>query len=120
MLRSYLRLLGFTLAKTAPRLWEEYLRVLAPGVTPKLVKRLQREFEDALDLARRVSKRGTLLPDRPWLLESIYYRAPMIHPLNLLQLDVLERAQGKAFNKADALLFRETVTGVAAGMLTTG
>jgi phosphoenolpyruvate carboxylase len=120
LLRSYLRLLGFTLAKTAPRLWEEYVRTLGPEAAPGLVKRLAREREDALDLASRVSKAGTLLPDRPWLLESIYYRSPMIHPLNLLQLEVLGRARGAKFKKADELLFRETVTGVAAGMLTTG
>lgn len=117
LLRAFVRLLGFALAKGEPRLWREYVRRLAPDAPPALLKRLEREREAALDLARRASPTGDLLPDRPWLRESIHYRAPMIHPLNLLQLGVLERAQS---TPADQALFRETVTGIAAGMLTTG
>ena len=71
----------------------------------------------ALDLARRASPDGELLSDRPWLKESIFYRAPMIHPLNLLQIQVLARTD---LSRQNELLFRETVTGIAAGMLTTG
>jgi phosphoenolpyruvate carboxylase len=41
----------------------------------------------------------------------------MIHPLNLIQMEVLTRQRLSA---AEELLFRETVTGIAAGMLTTG
>jgi len=117
LLRASLRLLGFTLAKTEPRIWAEYAEVLAPDAPKALLRRLEREHADAVDLARRASPDGTLLPDRPWLLESITYRAPMIHPLNLLQVDVLAKPR---LGKADELLFRESVTGVAAGMLTTG
>jgi phosphoenolpyruvate carboxylase len=57
------------------------------------------------------------LPDRPWLEESIHYRAPMIHPLNLLQIELLKQQH---WSEDDERLFRETVTGIAAGMLTTG
>ncbi len=117
LLRAFLRLLGFTLAKAEPRLWREYVRRLAPDTPPALLARLDREWEAALDLVRRASPTGELLPDRPWLRESIHYRAPMIHPLNLLQLDVLAH---EAPTPADQALFRETVTGIAAGMLTTG
>lgn len=117
LLRAFLRLLGFTLAKTEPRVWREYVRRLAPDTPPGLLSRLEREWAAALDLVRRASPTGDLLPDRPWLRESIHYRAPMIHPLNLLQIDVLARATPSA---ADEALFRETVTGIAAGMLTTG
>ena len=41
----------------------------------------------------------------------------MIHPLNLLQRELLERGD---WSEDDQRLFRETVTGIAAGMLTTG
>jgi phosphoenolpyruvate carboxylase len=116
LLRSYLRMLRFTLAKTVPAIWQEYVRALA-GTAPPLVKRLEQEWEDALDLARQVSPNTELLSDRPWLRESIYYRSPMIHPLNLIQIEVLTHPRLSA---AQELLFRETVTGIAAGMLTTG
>lgn len=41
----------------------------------------------------------------------------MIHPLNLLQIELLAKQE---WSEAEVRLFRETVTGIAAGMLTTG
>ena len=116
LLRSYLRLLRFTLAKTVPAIWREYVKTLV-GKPPPLVTRLEREWNDALDLATQVSPDGELLSHRRWLRESIFCRAPMIHPLNLIQIEVLSHPRLSA---AQELLFRETVTGIAAGMLTTG
>jgi phosphoenolpyruvate carboxylase len=116
LLRGYLRLLRFTLAKTAPAIWRRYVTSLT-GTPSALVKRLEQEWEDARDLAQQLTPGDALLADRPWLAESIYYRAPMIHPLNLIQIEVLTRQR---LNAAEELLFRETVTGIAAGMLTTG
>lgn len=117
LLRAYLRVLGFTLAKTVPLIWKTYVDELAPKADPALIKRLEREHSAALDLAKTATKKGELLGYRPWLRESIHLRAPMIHPLNLLQLEVLRR---KTLNQAQERLFRETITGVAAGMMTTG
>jgi phosphoenolpyruvate carboxylase len=117
LLRAVVRQLGFTLAKTEPRIWQEYVRRLAPAASRALVRQLERERADALDLVRCATPAGALLPDRPWLYESIRYRAPMIHPLNLLQIDVLQRPRLRA---SDEALLRETITGIAAGMLTTG
>lgn len=115
-LRSYVRLLGFTLAKTAPRVWRAYVDRLAGG-DGAVARRLERDYQDALDLARAASPGGEPLAERRWLEESIHLRAPMIHPLNLLQIDVLEHER---LSPSQELLFRETVTGIAAGMLTTG
>ena len=114
-LRGYLRLLRFTLAKTAPDIWREYVRALAGGAGPT-VRRLEREWQDARDLALQLTD-GTLLDERRWLAESIHYRATMIHPLNLIQIEILTHPR---LTRAQELLFRETVTGIAAGMLTTG
>ena len=116
LLRSYLRLLSFTLAKTEPYIWRQYVKTLV-GTTPPLVARLEQEWSDAVDLATQISPGGDLLSDKRWLRESIFYRAPMIHPLNLIQIEVLSHPR---LNAAQELLFRETVTGIAAGMLTTG
>ena len=117
LFRSYARLLSFTMAKTEPALWRRYRRVLAAGMPDELGSELDEDFEAAMDLACRAVGAGTLLPDRPWLEESIRYRAPMINPLNLLQIELLGRPE---WSEADVRLFRETVTGIAAGMLTTG
>ncbi len=116
LLHGYLRQLGFTMAKTEPRVFREYVRDLEPA-RPDLLAGLEAEREAALDLARRADPGGELLSDRQWLRESIHYRAPMIHPLNLLQVEALRQ---ETLSEAQSRLFRETVTGIAAGMLTTG
>jgi phosphoenolpyruvate carboxylase len=117
LFRSYARLLSFTMAKTEPAVWRRYRRRLAPDVDPELVAELDADFDAAVDLASRAVGGGGLLPERPWLEESIRYRAPMIHPLNLLQIELLARPE---WTDQEVHLFRETVTGIAAGMLTTG
>jgi phosphoenolpyruvate carboxylase len=105
------------MAKTAPALWDRYRRVLAAGVSGGLAAELREDYDAAVDLACRAVGADTLLPERPWLEESIRYRAPMIHPLNLLQIELLARPE---WSEEEVRLFRETVTGIAAGMLTTG
>jgi phosphoenolpyruvate carboxylase len=117
LFRSYTRLLSFTMAKTERALWRRYRRALAGDVPATLIDELTADYEGVLDLARRSQGSDSLLPGRPWLQESIRYRAPMIHPLNLLQIELLGKPR---WNEAEVALFRETVTGIAAGMLTTG
>jgi phosphoenolpyruvate carboxylase len=117
LFRSWARLLSFTMAKTAPALWNRYRRVLAGRVSGGLTAELREDYEAAVDFACRAVGADTLLPERPWLEESIRYRAPMIHPLNLLQIELLARPE---WSEDEVRLFRETVTGIAAGMLTTG
>ena len=122
LFRSYTRLLSFTLAKTAPAIWRRYQRQLAGAGRHDATRRdlsdqLDRDYEAALDLAYRAVDADTLLPERPWLEESIAYRAPMVHPLNLLQIELLAEPE---WSERQVELFRETVTGIAAGMLTTG
>lgn len=116
LLRSYVRQLDFTVAKCEPLIWEEYVRRLAPPRTRPVVDAIAREYAACVRFLRAASP-GAALGERAWLLESIRYRAPMIHPLNLLQIEALARRRPSA---ARERLFRETVTGIAAGMLTTG
>ena len=49
---------------------------------------------------------------RPWLMESIRLRSAVINILNVIQIIAIQRKEEK--------LLRETVTGIACGMLTTG
>lgn len=116
LLRGFLRVNAFALSKAAPRIFRRYADTLAPRTPEWLMSRLKSEWVSAVALTKAASPQG-LLADRRWLKESIYFRAPMIHPLNLLQIQLLAK---KSWTKTEELLFRETVTGIAAGMLTTG
>ncbi len=111
---SFLKILGFTLAKVDLSIWKLYLEKSdLSQVQKKMVfEEFFKEFEKTLKFFEEVTGEKSLLWYRPWLGTSITLRSSMIHPLNILQLLAL-----KSHNNA---LLRETVTGISCGMLTTG
>ena len=114
LFRSFVKALGFTLAKVEMPIWGMYLERsgLAPELIAQTLQEFEKEYREALTFVRALSGSRELLWFRPWLGTSIRLRAPMIHPLNLLQIITLE--------ERSAALTRETVTGIASGMMTTG
>ena len=114
LFRSFVHLLGFTLAKVELPMWEFYLSEskLSVSDSSHFKKMFAEEFQSTLDFFEAVTGQRDPLWFRPWLSESIHLRSPMIHPLNLLQKI--------AENENDLPLLRVAVTGVASGMLTTG
>lgn len=114
MFRTYIKAVGFTLEKIELDVFFMYLRSskLSASTIAKYEKSFRTEYAEAIKCVREITGERSLLWYRPWLETSISLRSPLIHPLNVLQLIALE-------NK-DIKLLRETVTGVASGMLTTG
>ena len=112
-LQTYLKILGFTLAKVELSVFRLYLE---ENLTASEAKKYYQQFVDEFELTKKFFKELTQGKDylwfRPWLQESITLRSCMIHPVNLVQLEALKRK--------DATLLRESVTGIACGMLTTG
>lgn len=111
---SYIKVLGFTLAKIELDVFALYLysSKLPKEVVTSFLERFTAELQECEKAVREVTGEESLLWYRPWLETSIALRSPLIHPLNVLQLLALE--------DKDIPLLRETVTGVASGMLTTG
>ncbi len=114
MFRSYIKAVGFTLEKIEMDVFFMYLRSsrLSKDTVSKYEKSFRKEYAEASKCIREITREKSLLWYRPWLETSIGLRSPLIHPLNVLQLVALETK--------DIKLLRETVTGVASGMLTTG
>jgi len=114
LLRSYMKILGFTLEKVELAVWRMYLEQsnLSDDLINNFFEKFVTEYDLALNFYRQLTGKKSLLWHRPWLEESIKLRSPMIHPLNLLQL--------MAVKNNDGYLLRKTVTGIACGMLTTG
>jgi phosphoenolpyruvate carboxylase len=77
-----------------------------------LLHRIRDEYMNAVAFVREISGQHNLIWHRPWLEESIQLRSPHIHILNLLQI--------LAMRDSDETLLRETLVGIACGMLTTG
>ena len=111
---SYIKALGFTLAKIELNIWKMYLEKsnLSKSEIESAVTEFQTEFEQTCKCYFEICEQKDLLWFRPWLGESINLRSPMIHPLNLLQIIAKQ-------NK-DPHLLRVTTTGISSGMLTTG
>lgn len=111
---TFINLLGFTLAKVDLSIWRLYLEKssLSKEDIDKIFFEFFEEYIRTLNFVQEISGESKLLWHRPWLLTSITYRSSMIHPLNILQLIALKNH--------DNSLLRETVSGIACGMLTTG
>ena len=114
LVSSFLNALGFTLAKVELGVWKIYLSQskLSKSKQEEVYKAFESEFNRSVKFFKAVTKKNELLWFRPWLQESINFRSPMIHPLNLIQLEALKRGEIN--------LLSDTVTGISCGMLTTG
>jgi phosphoenolpyruvate carboxylase len=111
--QSYMKILGFTLAKVELGVFYYYLKQgRSSAQAEKNYEMLCGEFELTKMFFQTLTGHREFLWFRPWLQESIHLRSPMIHPLNLIQL--------RAIEKMDLPLLRETVSGIASGMMTTG
>lgn len=114
VLASYIKALGFTLAKIELGVWKLYLEnsQLDNKMKQEMFDKFVDEFNFTREFFHELTEEKEFLWFRPWLQESINFRSSMIHPLNLCQIESLRRG--------DIELLRNSVTGVACGMLTTG
>jgi phosphoenolpyruvate carboxylase len=111
--QSYMKILGFTLAKVELGVFYYYLKQGRDSAQAEQdYEMLCKEFELTKRFFQKLTGHREFLWFRPWLQESIHFRSPMIHPLNFIQL--------RAIEKMNLPLLRETVSGIASGMMTTG
>ncbi|HXH31786.1 MAG TPA: phosphoenolpyruvate carboxylase [Bacteriovoracaceae bacterium] len=114
LMHSYVKNLGFTFAKIELGVWNFHVEhsTLAESEKHKWKVKIQDELLLSKGFFRDLTADAEFTWFRPKLGESIVFRSSMIHPLNVIQKLALERK--------DNVLLRETVTGIACGMLTTG
>lgn len=105
---SYVKTLSFTLAKVELDIWELYFKDQNKDLLTKVRKELQLTTQFLEDITQEKRQ----LWFRPWLGESIKLRSAHIHILNMLQVH--------AMNENNEALLKETLVGIACGMLTTG
>lgn len=111
---SYVKALDFTLAKVELAVFRTYLN--DSSLPKEIIQRFSDEIEDeylkTVHFCKTLTRSHKLLDNKQWLQESVQLRAPMIHPLNLLQ--------NIAMKNKEINLFRLTVTGISSGMMSTG
>lgn len=106
---SFVKSLGFTLTKVELNVWRLYFD---KDMGDKVFNKFNLEYKAATEFIYALSGERNLIWYRPWLEESIRLRAPHVHILNILQV--------LAMRRNDELLLKETLVGIASGMLTTG
>lgn len=114
LMQSYVKNLGFTIARIELGVWEFHLEHsrLEKAEKEFWKQKIRTELTLTLKFFTHLSGSKNFTWFQPRLGESIVFRSSMIHPLNVIQKISLERK--------DHVLLRETVTGIACGMLTTG
>ncbi len=106
---SFIKTLGFTLSKVELEIWQLYFKGES---SQALFDQFQKEYNNAVKFTHEVSQQQDLMWHKPWLKESIQLRSANIHILNMLQII--------SFETNDEALLKESIVGIACGMLTTG
>ncbi|CAH9050708.1 Phosphoenolpyruvate carboxylase [Pseudoalteromonas holothuriae] len=117
--RTRLEMLEMVFCKADSWLSEHYEQGLVEDSLKPLGNQLRNELAQARDLVQRLAPDSTLLSAQPWIKESIALRNPYTDPLNMLQVELLNRARSGQSNDIDNALMI-TMTGIAAGMRNTG
>jgi phosphoenolpyruvate carboxylase len=98
-----------------------YYDALAPAPLRRFTQTIRREYAAACSEVLAVRNTGALLDSEPTLQRSIQLRNPYGDPINLMQVDLLERWRASA--RSDRALFealQATVGGIAQGQQSTG
>jgi phosphoenolpyruvate carboxylase len=119
--RTLLDLMEMVLAKADAGIAAEYDRGLVPPLLQPLGEELRERLARAIDRVLEATGHAELLEENHVLKRSIAVRNPYVDPINLLQVELLQRL--RAAPEPDEQLwtaFAVTVNGIAAGMRNTG
>lgn len=117
--RSTLDLVELVLAKADPELASVYDARLVPAALQPIGAALRRRLADTECALLAVLDHERLLADSPALRRSLLLRKPYLDPVNLIQIELLDRQRrGDSTELQDALI--ATVNGIAAGLKNTG
>jgi phosphoenolpyruvate carboxylase len=99
----------------------EQYQVLAPEPLRHFFADIRAEYDTTREHILAIKDRGALLDTDPTLQRSIQLRNPYVDPMNLMQVDLLER--WRATERSDRDLFEAllaSISGIAQGLQSTG
>jgi len=118
--RSTLDLMEMVLAKADARIAAEYDRRLVPADVRPLGEELRGRLARATAAVLEVTRHRELVESNRVLRRSIDTRNPYVDPINLVQIELLERLRDTPGDPELRRAFAITVNGIAAGMRNTG
>jgi len=95
--------------------------ILAPSALRRFFPRIRSEYNAACEHVLAIKGSKTLLDSEPTLQRSIRLRNPYVDPMNLMQVDLLQR--WRAADRRDRDLFEAllaSISGIAQGLQSTG
>ncbi len=117
--RAFIDMLEMVLAKSDPAVAAWYDARLVPEPLQPLGARLREQLDETRDVVLTVSGHDNPLDETPVVQRSIGLRNPYVDPLNLLQVELLDRVRhGHEEDLREALMI--CINGIAAGMRNTG
>jgi phosphoenolpyruvate carboxylase len=117
--RAVVNLTAIALAEADPRIAAQYDHLVPPDLRPLGVD-LRSRCARAVASVLAVMDRDDLLEDNPVLRRSIDVRNPYVDPINLVQIELLQRLRAPDPDPLVRHAFAVTVNGIAAGMRNTG
>jgi phosphoenolpyruvate carboxylase len=118
--RSTLDAIEMVLAKADARIAAEYDRRLVPGDLQPLGRDLRGRLARAIEAVLQVTGHRELVDTNRVLRRSIDTRNPYVDPINLVQIELLNRLRQSPESEELRRAFVITVNGIAAGMRNTG
>jgi phosphoenolpyruvate carboxylase len=95
--------------------------VLAPAKLHRFFPRIRAEYEAACEHVLAIKESHALLDSEPTLQRSIRLRNPYVDPMNLLQVDLLQRWRASGRRDRDLLeALLASISGIAQGLQSTG
>ena len=116
--RTFVSNVEMTLAKTDLSIARHYVDNLVPPEHRGVFDMIASEYTRTITALRRVTETG-LLADRPLLRRTLTVRDAYLDPLNVLQVELLQRSRSGDPQKYQRGLLL-TINGIAAGMRNTG
>ena len=116
---TFLDMVEMVLAKADPKVAAWYDHRLVPEALKPLGERLRADFTDTLTAVLAVTGHRQPLDDFPVVQRSVTVRNPYVDPLNLMQVELLQRLRHTGDEGLRKALM-VCINGIAAGMRTSG
>lgn len=116
-----LGMLEMVYAKADTQIYQYYQKRLVESSMWYLGEELCKRLEEDIEVVLKITDDDSLMADLPWIAESVALRNTYIEPLNLLQVELLERSRkNNEENSTVEQALMITISGIAAGMRNSG
>ncbi|GAA5112085.1 phosphoenolpyruvate carboxylase [Orbus sasakiae] len=116
-----LGMLEMVYAKADTNIYQHYEKRLVDASMWHLGTALCQLLKDDIEVVLKITDDDSLMADLPWIAESVALRNSYIKPLNLLQVELLDRSRkGHEENSTVEQALMITISGIAAGMRNSG